>query len=85
MQIKLDNEAKIALKEAYNYIKKDSLQNEEKVRNRRLESIKELIKTLISMQLISTDKTRISLIVCLKYISTGSRIMYLLMKSGLSG
>ena len=30
MKIILDNEAKIALKEAFNYIKKDSLQNAEK-------------------------------------------------------
>ena len=44
-KIILDNEAKIALREAYNYIKKDSLQNAEKVRNEILKSIKELVKT----------------------------------------
>ena len=45
MKIILDNEAKIALHEAYNYIKQDSLQNAEKVRSQILGSIKELIKS----------------------------------------
>lgn len=44
MKIILDNEAKIALKEAFNYIKKDSLQNAEKVRTQILESIKVLTR-----------------------------------------
>jgi hypothetical protein len=33
MKIIFDNEAKIALKDAYNYIKKDSLQNAESEKN----------------------------------------------------
>jgi plasmid stabilization system protein ParE len=40
----IDNEAKRSLHEAYAYIKKDSLQNAEKVRSKILASIKELIK-----------------------------------------
>lgn len=40
----IDNEAKIALREAYEFIKKDSFQNAEKVKIEILKSIKELIK-----------------------------------------
>lgn len=44
LKIIIDNEAKHALREAYNYIKKDSLQNAEKVKSKMLASINELIK-----------------------------------------
>ena len=43
-KIIIDNEAKIALKEAYEYTKKDSFQNAEKVKTRILKSIEKLIK-----------------------------------------
>lgn len=44
MKIIIDNEAKRSLREAYNYIKKDSLQNAEKVKSKMLASINELIQ-----------------------------------------
>lgn len=40
----IDNQAKIVLRKAYEFIKKDSFQNAEKVRTGILKSIKELIK-----------------------------------------
>lgn len=40
----IENEAKLQLRKAYIYIKKDSLQNAEKVKSKILASIKELIK-----------------------------------------
>lgn len=40
----IDNEAKSALRHLHNYIKKDSLQNADKVRKKILSSIKELTK-----------------------------------------
>lgn len=43
-KIVIDNAAKNALHQAYEYIKKDSLQNAEKVRKKILSSIKTLIK-----------------------------------------
>lgn len=43
-KIIIDSEAKIALREAYEFIKKDSFQNAEKVRIGILKSIEELIK-----------------------------------------
>jgi plasmid stabilization system protein ParE len=43
-KIVIDNKAKIALREAYQFIKKDSLQNAEKVRTEILRSIKQLVK-----------------------------------------
>ena len=43
MVIRIDNEAKESLKEVYNFIKKDSLQNAENVRNKILASIKDLL------------------------------------------
>ena len=44
MVILIDNEAKESLNEAYNFIKKDSLQNAENVRDKILASIKDLLK-----------------------------------------
>lgn len=44
MVIRIDNEAKESLKEAYNFIKKDSLQNAENIRDKILASIKDLLK-----------------------------------------
>ena len=44
LNVVIDNEAKRYLQEAYRYIKKDSLQNAEKVKAKILASIKELIK-----------------------------------------
>ena len=44
LKVVIDNEAKNALRQAYEYIKKDSLQNAEKVRKKILSSIKGLIK-----------------------------------------
>lgn len=43
-KVVIDNVAKQQLKKAYNYIRKDSLQNAEKIKARILASIKELIK-----------------------------------------
>ena len=43
-KIVIDNEAKIALREAYQFIKKDSFQNADKVRKGILKSIKQLIR-----------------------------------------
>lgn len=43
-KIIIDNEAKHALRKAYNYIKRDSLQNAEKVKNKMRASINDLIK-----------------------------------------
>jgi plasmid stabilization system protein ParE len=55
-KIIIDNEAKIALREVYNYIKKDSPQNAEKVKTEILESIKELLK---NPEKYSPDKFRL--------------------------
>jgi plasmid stabilization system protein ParE len=44
LKIIIDNDAKRALREAYTYIKKDSLQNAEKVKCKMLASINELVK-----------------------------------------
>jgi plasmid stabilization system protein ParE len=44
MVILIDNEAKESLNEAYNFIKKDSLQNAENVKDKILASIKDLLK-----------------------------------------
>jgi addiction module RelE/StbE family toxin len=44
LKVVIDNEAKKSLQEAYRYIKKDSLQNAEKVKAKILASIKELVK-----------------------------------------
>ncbi len=44
MKIVIDNQAKLHLRNAYDYIKKDSLQNAEKVREKILASIQGLIK-----------------------------------------
>ena len=44
LRIVVDGEAKKSLKEAYRYIRKDSLQNAEKVRAKILATIKELPK-----------------------------------------
>jgi hypothetical protein len=71
VKIIFDNEAKIALKEAYNYIKKDSSQNAEKVRRKILESIKELIKILKNTNLTNIVWTKIFPTALLKYIITG--------------
>lgn len=43
-KVVIDNEAKKSLRDAYEYIKKDSLQNAERVRDEILTSIKALIK-----------------------------------------
>ncbi|MFC0773989.1 type II toxin-antitoxin system RelE/ParE family toxin [Terrimonas alba] len=43
-RVVIENEAKLQLRKTYNYIKRDSLQNAEKVRSKILASIKELIK-----------------------------------------
>jgi plasmid stabilization system protein ParE len=43
-KVVIDNEAKLQLRKAYNYIKKDSLQNAEKVKSKILTSIKDLVK-----------------------------------------
>jgi plasmid stabilization system protein ParE len=53
MKIVIDNQAKLHLRNAYDYIKKDSLQNAEKVRVKILASIQGLIKKLKYMHLIS--------------------------------
>ena len=44
LKIVIDDQAKLHLRQAYNYIKKDSLQNAKKVREKILSSIKDLIK-----------------------------------------
>lgn len=44
LKIVVDNEAKLQLRKAYNYIKKESVQGAEKVRSEILASIKELMK-----------------------------------------
>lgn len=44
LRIVIDNEAKKSLRQAYQYIKKDSLSNAEKVRKKILSSIKALTK-----------------------------------------
>lgn len=44
LKVVIDNEAKNALRQAYEYIKKDSLQNAEKFQKKILSSIKALIK-----------------------------------------
>lgn len=43
-KVVIDKEAKKSLRDAYNYIRKESVQNAEKVKGMILESIKELIK-----------------------------------------
>jgi plasmid stabilization system protein ParE len=44
LTVVIDNEAKESLREAYEYIRQDSLQNAEKVKTAILSSIKEIIK-----------------------------------------
>jgi plasmid stabilization system protein ParE len=56
VKVIIDNEAKKSLREAYQYIKKDSLQNAEKVKAKILASIKELEK---NPELHGPDKYRL--------------------------
>ncbi len=44
LKVVIDDVAKIQLRNAYNYIKKDSVENAEKVRQKLLSSIEELIE-----------------------------------------
>lgn len=44
LKVVIDNEAKISLRQIYNYIQKDSIQNAEKIRMEILSSINALIK-----------------------------------------
>jgi len=44
LNVIIDEKAKLSIRKAYNYIRKDSLQNAEKVRNKILSSIKALSK-----------------------------------------
>lgn len=56
LKIIIDNEAKNALRRSYDYIKKDSLSNAQKVRKKILSSIKALIK---NPEQYAPDKYRI--------------------------
>ncbi|HEY5370199.1 MAG TPA: type II toxin-antitoxin system RelE/ParE family toxin [Hanamia sp.] len=55
-KVTIDNEAKKSLRDAYAYIRKDSVQNADKVKETILVSIKELIK---NPELHNPDKYRI--------------------------
>ena len=57
LNVVIDNEAKLQLRLAYNYIRKDSFQNAEKVKADILASIKDLIK---NPELHPPDKYRIN-------------------------
>jgi hypothetical protein len=70
-KVVIDNEAKIALREAYQFIKNDSLQNAEKVRTGILRSIKQLVKnTLQNIHQINSDRIKTFLFVRMKYSDT---------------
>jgi plasmid stabilization system protein ParE len=57
LKLVIDNEAKIQLREAYNYIKKESVQNAKKISNEIVDSIKDLIK---NPEKHSIDKYRLN-------------------------
>ena len=83
MVILIDNEAKESLNEAYNFIKKDSLQNAENVRDKILASIKDLLKILRNILQINIGLIMINLIVLMKSINTELVTMFLRKKSEL--
>ena len=69
-KVVIDNEAKIALREAYQFIKNDSLQNAEKVRTGILRSIKQLVKYPQNIHQINSDRIKTFLFVRMKYSDT---------------
>ena len=76
LTIIIDNEAKRQLREAYQYIKKDSVQNAEKVRSTIIATIKELIK---NPEQHPPDKYRLNNDGCyglMKFANTALHIIY---------
>jgi plasmid stabilization system protein ParE len=82
LKVIIDAEAKRLLREAYEYIRRDSFQNAEKVKAAILSSIKELIKTLSIMRRTNTVWTMTLFTGLMKFTGTGLAIMYLRKKSG---
>jgi hypothetical protein len=81
-RIIIDVEAKKSLREAYEYIRKQSLQNAENVRSGILNSIKALSLNPENIHLINTKQIKTISFGLMKFTVTESPIMFQLRRSG---
>jgi plasmid stabilization system protein ParE len=71
LEIFIDNEAKSQLRKVFSYIKRDSFQNAEKVREGIIASFKAIVNNPEQFQLIDTGKITMVLSGLMRYSDTG--------------